>query len=66
MEQKRIFRDVNNQMIAGVCWGIGEYLNVDPTVIRILFVVAFFLSACIPVGLIYLALWAIVPVKPTP
>jgi phage shock protein PspC (stress-responsive transcriptional regulator) len=31
-------------MIAGVCAGLGEYLNIDPTVVRLLFVLGFFLT----------------------
>ncbi len=33
---KRLYRSRKNRMICGVCGGIGEYLNVDPTVIRLL------------------------------
>lgn len=39
MEPKRLFRSTKNRMIAGVCGGIGEYLNIDPTIIRLLFVI---------------------------
>ncbi len=38
MEPKRLYRSSSNRMICGVCGGIGEYLNVDPTVIRLLWV----------------------------
>lgn len=36
---KRLLRSKSNRMISGVCGGIGEYLNVDPTIIRLLAVV---------------------------
>lgn len=36
---KRLVRSKSNRMISGVCGGIGEYLNVDPTIIRLLAVV---------------------------
>ena len=39
MESKRLLRSRTNRIIAGVCGGIGEYLNIDPTIIRILAVV---------------------------
>lgn len=32
---KRILRSRNNRMITGVCGGIAEYLNIDPTIIRL-------------------------------
>lgn len=36
--QKRLFKSTRNVMISGVCGGIAEYLNVDPSLIRILWV----------------------------
>ena len=36
MSDKRLYRSSTNSMICGVCGGIGEYLNVDPTIIRLL------------------------------
>ncbi|HBM75484.1 MAG TPA: PspC domain-containing protein [Clostridiaceae bacterium] len=33
---RQLYRSKNNRMIAGVCGGIGEYFNIDPTLIRIL------------------------------
>ena len=37
---KRLYRSRTNRLIAGVCGGIGEYLEIDPTVIRLVFVIA--------------------------
>ena len=37
-EVKRIYRSRKNRIIAGVCGGIAEYLNIDPTIIRLLWV----------------------------
>ena len=39
---KTLTRSRSNRMIAGVCAGLGDYLNIDPTVIRLLFVLGFF------------------------
>ena len=39
---KTLTRSKSNRMIAGVCAGLGDYLNIDPTVIRLLFVLGFF------------------------
>jgi len=41
---KTLTRSVTNRMVAGVCAGLGDYLNMDPTVIRLLFVLGFFLA----------------------
>ena len=36
MSGKRLYRSRDNRMIAGVCGGLGEYFNIDPTLIRLL------------------------------
>ncbi len=41
-EYKRLYRSVDDRMFAGVCAGIAEYFDVDPTLIRLLFVFGFF------------------------
>lgn len=38
METKRLYKSSQNRIICGVCGGIGEYFNVDPTIIRLLLV----------------------------
>jgi phage shock protein PspC (stress-responsive transcriptional regulator) len=43
-EYKPLTRSINDRMIAGVCAGLGNYLNIDPTVVRLLFVLGFFLT----------------------
>ena len=55
----RLYRSRSEKMIAGVCGGLGEYFDVDPVLIRLLFVVTALLSG---VGLLaYVALWVLVP-----
>ncbi|MBN1451033.1 MAG: PspC domain-containing protein [Anaerolineales bacterium] len=57
---KQLTRSNTNRMIAGVCAGLGEYLNIDPTVVRLLFVLGFFLTG--PGILIaYLVMAVVVP-----
>jgi len=41
---KRLFRDRNNKMIAGVCAGLGNYFDIDPTIIRLAWVVFAFMA----------------------
>ncbi len=38
MENKRLYRSTTNCMLAGVCGGIAEYFNIDPTLIRLAWV----------------------------
>lgn len=40
MEQKKLLRSVDNRMVCGVCGGIGKYFNIDPTLIRLVWVLA--------------------------
>lgn len=42
---KRLYRSRTNRSISGVCGGLGEYLRIDPVVIRLLWVIACFCSA---------------------
>ena len=43
-DYKQLTRSTTNRMIAGVCAGLGDYMNIDPTVVRLLFVLGFFLT----------------------
>lgn len=59
---KRLYRNPDELMIAGVCSGIAEFVNVDPTAVRLAFLLMLFVGG----GglLVYLVMWAIMPVKP--
>jgi phage shock protein C len=60
--QNRIFRLRQGAMVAGVCAGLGLYLGIDPTWVRIFFILLAFAGNGIGV-LIYLLLWIILPVE---
>lgn len=36
MEPKKLYRSRDNRMLSGVCAGVGEYINLDPTIVRLL------------------------------
>lgn len=64
MEQSRLYRSYKNSVIGGVCGGIGDYLNTDPILFRVLFAVAFLVGGS---GLlVYIILWIIIPIEPIP
>ncbi len=42
--EKRLYKSTTNKMLAGVCGGIGEYFNIDPTLVRLGFVALSFLA----------------------
>jgi phage shock protein C len=60
-DYKQLTRSTSDRMIAGVCAGLGEYLNIDPTVVRLLFVLGFFLSGGFGMVIAYLILALVVP-----
>lgn len=59
---KRLYRS-DDKMLAGVCGGLAEYLNMDPTLVRILYVVISLASVAFPGTIVYFLLWFIVPKK---
>ena len=59
MQQARLMRSETDRMIAGVCGGLAEYLNLDPVLVRLAFVV---LGLASGVGLVlYVLLWLVMP-----
>lgn len=38
MDMKRLYKSSRNRMVCGVCGGIAEYLNIDPSIVRVLWV----------------------------
>lgn len=61
MATKKLYRNPNGQMIAGVCSGLAEYLDLDLVIVRLIFVLLFFFGGN---GLlIYIILWILMPIK---
>ena len=59
---KRLYRSRKGRQIAGVCAGVADYLGVDPTLVRLLWVI--FAIAGGPGVLLYLIMAAVVPEEP--
>jgi phage shock protein PspC (stress-responsive transcriptional regulator) len=57
--KKRLFRNIDDRMLGGVCSGLGAYFNIDTTLVRIIFLLALFLAG----GslLVYVVLWIVIP-----
>ena len=60
---KKLYLSAEDRKIGGVCGGIGEYFERDPTVIRILFILLVLFSLGFGI-FAYLAMWLIIPKKP--
>lgn len=59
----RLYRSVSDKKIAGVCGGIAEIMDVDPTIIRLVLVVLTLATAVIPFVVGYIIAWWIIPEK---
>lgn len=56
---KRLFRSTRNRVLGGVCGGFAQYFNIDPVLVRIIFVLLMLFSG---VGiLIYIISWILMP-----
>jgi phage shock protein PspC (stress-responsive transcriptional regulator) len=60
---RKFYRDTENGVLAGVCSGTAAYLNIDPVIVRILFIISSFAGFGVP---LYLILWVVVPNASTP
>ena len=59
---KKLYRNTANKMIAGVCSGLAEYLNIDPTIVRLIWALISLSGAGL---LAYLIAALIIPEKPS-
>ena len=54
-------RSKTNRLIAGVVGGLAEYFSMDPTLLRVIYVVGSIVSAAFPGILVYVLLWLLIP-----
>ena len=62
-EAKKLYRSTDNRWLAGVCGGLAKYFDIDPTLVRVIFVVLAFFG--LGGAIIYLLLWVLIPKEPT-
>lgn len=60
---KKLCLSKDNKVLAGVCGGIAEYFNVDPTLIRIIWIIVL-LSTFFTMAVLYIVCWAVMPLPP--
>lgn len=59
MEDKQLRRSKTDKMIAGICGGLGKYFGLDPTILRLVFVLLMIFAGT---GLLaYLIMWLVIP-----
>jgi phage shock protein C len=61
---KRLYRSTENRMIAGVLGGMGEYLNLDPVAVRVLYIIFLCMTGLFPLVLAYIIMYLIIPKNP--
>ena len=61
MERKRLYRNVNDKMLCGVCSGLADYFNIAPTLVRLAWVVLGFMGGGL---LAYIIASIVIPVNP--
>ena len=60
--EKRLYRDELNKQVAGVCSGLAQYLNMDVSVVRAIFLIGLFVKGATFIP--YIVLWIVLPKKP--
>jgi phage shock protein PspC (stress-responsive transcriptional regulator) len=61
---KRLYLSDTDKKLGGVCGGLGEYFDADPTLVRLLTVVIALPTGVIPILIAYIIAWMIVPRRP--
>ncbi len=61
-DNHKLYRSRDKRMIAGVCGGLGEYIGVDPTIVRLLFALGLFLGTL--TFWVYLVMMLVIPEEP--
>lgn len=64
-EPKKLYRSRRDKKIAGVAGGMAEYFGIDPTLVRIVWVLLL-LPGGVPGFILYLVCWLIIPLEPGP
>jgi phage shock protein C len=65
-QYKQLYRSRENRMLGGICGGLGEYFDIDPTLVRVLFIFGAFLGFPGALVLIYLVMLILVPQEMLP
>ncbi len=61
---KKLYRSRNNKVITGLIGGIGEYLDIDPTILRVFYIFFLFIGMFFLPALAYIVASAVVPEEP--
>lgn len=62
--EKKLYRSRDAKMIAGVCGGLGKFFGIDPTIIRIIYIVLALFTTAFPGIILYIILMFVIPEEP--
>ena len=65
-ERRRLYRKRDDKMIAGVLGGLGDYVNIDASIIRLVYVLLTLITGIVPGLFFYLVMIVIIPAEPKP
>ena len=60
---KKLYRSASQKMIGGVCAGLADYMDIDISLVRLVFVALVLVTAIFPMVLFYVIAWIVVPFK---
>ena len=63
-DKRRLYRSADEKMVAGVCGGLAEYFDVDPTIVRVAYVLLTLVSGLFPGVILYAVLAIVMPMTP--
>ena len=61
---KTLYRLMDKKMIGGVCAGLAEYLDIDLSVMRLIFIGLWLVTALFPMVIFYIIAWIVIPEAP--
>ncbi len=61
MNYKKLYRNTNRKVFGGVASGLADYFEIDVILVRVLFVLGFFIPTTLPIIILYIVLWIAVP-----
>ena len=63
-KNKKLYRSREHRMLGGVCGGVADYFGIDPTIVRLLYLVLTIFTACFPGLLLYIICLIVIPNDP--
>ncbi|MFZ2555830.1 MAG: PspC domain-containing protein [Minisyncoccia bacterium] len=64
MEHKKLYRSEKSKILAGICGGLGEYFDIDPTILRLVWLLIVIFTGIFPGVIAYILAIFIIPLPP--